>query len=166
MKHEELCELTAIKFVQTFALWEVKGKWENPDVITWNSSGRSTVYEIKMSRADFLADFKKKCRKSDHKKAGCKFAYVCYGDFIKPDEIPEKWGLFYFINGKFKAIKYTPNDFDNWENPVRDLQGEIVMLVNYILCSKYFNQKRIVFNKRYKKYERIINKSKQYEEFE
>ena len=28
MTHEELCEATARKFVQTFALWEVKGKWE------------------------------------------------------------------------------------------------------------------------------------------
>ena len=48
MTHEELCEATARKYVQTFALWEVKGKWENPDVITWNSSGRSTIFEIKM----------------------------------------------------------------------------------------------------------------------
>ena len=28
MTHEELCEATARKYVQTFALWEVKGKWE------------------------------------------------------------------------------------------------------------------------------------------
>ena len=28
MTHEELCEATARKFVQTFALWEVRGKWE------------------------------------------------------------------------------------------------------------------------------------------
>ena len=27
MTHSELCELTARKFCQTFALWEVKGKW-------------------------------------------------------------------------------------------------------------------------------------------
>ena len=67
MTHEELCESTARKYVQTFALWEVKGKWENPDVITWNSSGRSTIYEIKMSRSDFLADFKKKCRQAERK---------------------------------------------------------------------------------------------------
>lgn len=28
MNHSELCELTARKYVQTFALWEVKGKWK------------------------------------------------------------------------------------------------------------------------------------------
>lgn len=156
MTHSELCELTARKFCQTFAIWEVKGKWENPDVITWNSSGRSTIYEIKMSRADFLADFKKKCRQAEHKKAGCRFAYVCYGDFIKKEEVPEDWGLYYYIDGKFKAIKYPSNGFDNWNVPNRDLQGEIIMLVNYILCNKYFNQQRYCFNKRYKHYERSL----------
>jgi hypothetical protein len=149
MTHEELCEATARKFVQTFALWEVRGKWENPDVITWNSSGRSTIYEIKMSRSDFLADFKKKCRQEDHKKAGDRFAYVCYGDFIKPDEIPEDWGLYYFINGKFKAIKY-PAPINDWEGKNRDWQGEVIMLVNYIVTNKFFNNQRYVFNKRYK----------------
>lgn len=152
MTHEELCEKTAKKFVQTFALWEVRGKWENPDVITWNSSGRSTVYEIKMSRSDFLADFKKKCRQADHKKAGCRYFYVCYGDFIKKEEVPENWGLIYYINNKFKIIKYPCDNV--WDDkPDRDLQGEIIMLVNYILCNKFFNQQKYCFNKRYKEKE-------------
>lgn len=149
MTHEELCEATARKYVQTFALWEVKGKWENPDVITWNSSGRSTIYEIKMSRSDFLADFKKECRKADNKKAGCKFYYVCYGDFIKKDEVPENWGLIHYINDKFKIIKYPPYDSGNCDKPDRDWKGEVIMLVNFILCNKYFNQQRYCFNKRY-----------------
>lgn len=160
MTHEELCEATARKFVQTFALWEVKGKWENPDVITWNSSGKSTIYEIKMSRSDFLADFKKKCRQADQKKAGWKFYYVCYGDFIKKEDVPENWGLIHYINGKFKVIKCPPCDWENYDegsNPDRDWQGEIIMLVNFILCNKYFNQQRYCFNKRYKKYERLVD---------
>lgn len=160
MTHEELCEATARKYVQTFALWEVKGKWENPDVITWNSSGKSIVYEIKMSRSDFLADFKKKCRQADHKKAGWKFYYVCYGDFIKPEEVPENCGLIYYINKKFKVIKYPPFDwqhYDEGSNPDRDWQGELIILINYILCNKYFNQQRFCFNKRYKKFEKSLN---------
>ena len=151
MTHEGLCEATAKKFVQTFALWEVRGKWENPDVITWNSSGRSTIYEIKMSRPDSLADFKKKCRQADHKKAGCRYFYVCYGDFIKKEEIPDNWGLIYYINNKFKIIKYPCGNL--WDDkPDRDLQGEIIILVNYILCNKFYNHQRFCFNKRYKEY--------------
>ena len=64
--------------------------------------------------------------------------------------------MYYYIDGKFKAIKYPSNDFDNWNVPNRDLQGEIIMLVNYILCNKYFNQQRYCFNKRYKHYERSL----------
>ena len=105
-----------------------------------------------MSRSDFLADFKKKCRQAENKKAGCKFYYVCYGDFIKKEDVPEKWGLIHYINGKFKIIKYPPNDWESYEeiNRDRDLQGEIIMLVNFILCNKYYNQQRYCFNKRYK----------------
>ena len=33
---------------------------------------------------------------------------------------------------------------------------QVIMLVNYILCNKYFNQQRYCFNKRYKKHERYI----------
>ena len=106
-------------------------------MITWNSSGRSTIYEIKMSRSDFLADFKKKCRQAESKKAGCKFYYVCCGDFIKKEEVPEDWGLIYYINGKFKEIKCSPNHWEDWDkiDQNRDLQGEIIMLVNYRLTT-------------------------------
>ncbi len=60
MDHTELCRLTAEKFVKTLAMYEVRGQWENPDVITWYSSGKSVVFEIKMSRSDFLRDFNKR----------------------------------------------------------------------------------------------------------
>ena len=90
-----------------------------------------------MSRSDFLADFKKKCRQAESKKAGCKFYYVCCGDFIKKEEVPEDWGLIYYINGKFKEIKCSPNHWEDWDkiDQNRDLQGEIIMLVNYRLTT-------------------------------
>ena len=70
--------------------------------------------------------------------------------------MPEDWGLYYYINGKFKEIKYPSNNFENWDRPDRDWQGEMIMLINYILCNKYFNQQKYCFNKRYKKYERLL----------
>lgn len=61
MTHFELCKKTAERFVSSVALFEVSmlGILEKPDVLDFNSSGRSTLYEIKMSRSDFLADRKK-----------------------------------------------------------------------------------------------------------
>ena len=44
MNHTDLCKLTAEKFVQTIALYEVKGHWENPDVIKIQ---RFTVVKIR-----------------------------------------------------------------------------------------------------------------------
>ena len=74
---------------------------------------------------------------------------MCYGDFIKKEEVPENWGLIYYINNKFKIIKYPCGNV--WDDKLdRDLQGEIIMLINYILCHKFFNHQRYCFNKRYK----------------
>ena len=150
MTHIELCKLTAEKFCKAVAIYEVKAQSENPDVITWNTGGLSIVFEIKMSRSDFLADFKKKCRKEDVSKCGNFHAYVCYGDFIKKEEIPEDWGLYHFINGKFKEIKsyyhrdgYSDNKNKNW-------QIENSILIKQIIANQFFNKHNIVFNKRYK----------------
>ncbi len=156
MSHSELCRLTAEKFVKSFALYEVKGRRENPDVITWNSSGTSTVFEIKMSRSDFLADFKKKCRQDDRLKAGDFHAYVCYGNFIKKDEVPEDWGLFYFINGRFRCIKKIPSFYTD-EKPLKDWRNETVMLVNFLICNRYFDNCRFVFSRRFENYKKITN---------
>ena len=147
MNHTDLCRLTAEKFVKTFALYEVRGRWENPDVITFNSCGKSWVYEIKMSRSDFISDFKKNCRKDDKKKAGDHHAYVCYGNFINKEEIPNNWGLYHYINGKFKCIKDIPSTFDF--SPFKDWNLENEILINYIITNRFFNNGRIVFNKRY-----------------
>ena len=65
MNHTDLCKLTAEKFCKAIAIYEVKAQSENPDVITFYTGGTSVVFEIKMSRSDFLADFKKKCRKEN-----------------------------------------------------------------------------------------------------
>ena len=65
LTHTDLCRLTAEKFCKAVAIYEVKAQAENPDVITWYTSGHSIVFEIKMSRSDFLADAKKLCRNVD-----------------------------------------------------------------------------------------------------
>lgn len=148
MNHTELCRLTAEKFVKTLAMYEVRGQWENPDVITWYSSGMSVVFEIKMSRADFLRDFKKPCRKEGRRKCGNFHAYVCNGDFIRLEEIPDGWGLYHFIDGHFKEIRRLPA-FGSYDNESKDWACENSILVKHILGSKFWNKQNIVFNKRY-----------------
>ena len=110
-------------------------KWFECDILGITKSGYSVEYEIKRSRSDFFADFKKEKRiidtnapddgikrpfpgmfpkmktilkhdlleqKSD--RGPNRFFYVVPRDLIKPEEIPEYAGLFFFSE-KEKQIR-------------------------------------------------------------
>lgn len=64
MTHAKLCQATANRFVDKTAIYEYKSfaSSEEPDVLVYGYTG-TTLFEIKMSRADFLADAKKPCRR-------------------------------------------------------------------------------------------------------
>lgn len=64
MNHNELCMKTAERFNTHVSLVEYKSYAysEEPDVLVFDY-GRTTLYEIKVSRPDFIADKKKDCRK-------------------------------------------------------------------------------------------------------
>lgn len=65
---------------------------EDPDV--WGTNGASTtIVEVKTSRADFLKDRKKKCRKSPIEGMGNFRWYYALQGIIKEEELPENWGL-------------------------------------------------------------------------
>ena len=132
MTHTELCRLTAERFVKdsgnNIALYEYQSfvSGEHPDVLVY---GHSTIlFEIKMSRADFLSDkhkdarVKYKTRSYIHRDnytgryeikyhrpiarwnekphLGLKRYYVCESGVIQPGEV-ERWGLYWFRGGKF-----------------------------------------------------------------
>ena len=66
MTHADLCKATAERFARDswLALWEYQSfaSGEFPDVLLFGN-GSTTLFEIKMSRADFLADAKKEARR-------------------------------------------------------------------------------------------------------
>lgn len=163
MTHFELCKKTAERFVSSVALFEVSmvGIPEKPDVLDFNSSGRSTLYEIKMSRSDFLADRKKYSRTTEAW-FGEKRYFVCYGDFIKENEVPQGWGLYHFKNGKFYKIKESDNFFTD-ELEQKDMyRHNTELLLNQIICEK----ENIVFHKRIlenREYFRKLKENKKYD---
>lgn len=67
---------------------------ETPDVLGFRS-GHSHLLEAKTSRSDFKADAKKLFRAHPHQGVGNFRSYICPKDLIKPEELPEKWGLIY-----------------------------------------------------------------------
>lgn len=78
---------------------------EIPDVIGW-CSWASVLIEVKISRSDFLRDFKKPFRKFATWGVGEYRYYICPTDLIKIDEVQESWGLLYCDEkGNIEIIK-------------------------------------------------------------
>lgn len=144
MNHTDLCKRTAERFVKTMAIYEsTMLACEKPDVLNFDSSGNTELYEIKMSRSDFLADKSKYCRNDRRPgKLGDVRYFVCYGDFIKPEELPEGWGLYHFIKGKFRKIVESDRFYDD-DLSLRHRRNT-ELLVNFIITEKT----NIVFAKR------------------
>lgn len=67
---------------------------ETPDGIGFRSGG-SILVECKATRSDFLSDKKKFFRRKPEMGVGMFRFYMCPIGLIKPEELPEKWGLLY-----------------------------------------------------------------------
>lgn len=68
---------------------------EYPDVFGIRSVGHTVLIEVKISRSDFLADKKKMFRQTPQLGMGTYRFYMCPTGLIKPEELPENWGLIY-----------------------------------------------------------------------
>lgn len=110
MNHKELVDI-ALKWVLKKTTCGVAFKelnthasnGEYPDVIGFGAWGHSVLIECKASRSDFLSDKKKSFRKNPELGMGSQRFYCCPTGLIKPEELPQGWGLVY-VNEKHKAI--------------------------------------------------------------
>lgn len=64
---------------------------ERPDIILFYQHGISAVVEIKTSRSDFLADFKKKHRQTGQGMGD--YRYILCSEDIDIKELPAEWGV-------------------------------------------------------------------------
>jgi hypothetical protein len=93
------------------------------DVFRVNEKSFVYEYEVKISRSDFFADFKKETK---HKKLKLgvedfcpnRFFYVVPEGLVKKDEVPEYAGLIYY-NDSFQIVKHAKllhkKQFDNYK---------------------------------------------------
>lgn len=115
-EHFELC-LRAKKFLNNNGFnvafddrfQAVTGTGELPDAIGFRN-GVSCLIEAKVSRADFLSDAKKHFRKQPSNGMGDWRFYICPPDLIKPDELPEGWGLLYAHKKIIKKVVGFPTN--------------------------------------------------------
>ena len=81
---------------------------EIPDAIGFRATGKndgSIIVEVKVSRSDFLVDARKPHRNGSVTGIGNWRYYLCPEGVIKPDELPDNWGLLYVNHrGHIKPI--------------------------------------------------------------
>ena len=114
--HDQLC-LRAAKFLRnngfsvTFddRFQAATGAGELPDAIGFRN-GVSCLIEAKVSRTDFLADKKKRFRVDPSLGMGDWRFFICPPDLIKPEELPQGWGLLYAHTKIIKKVSgFPPN---------------------------------------------------------
>lgn len=106
LTHKSLCDI-AVKWLKrhkngigcNFAVSEIQTSFERTeqaDAFGYRCTGHlqgSWLVEVKTSRSDFLADFKKPHREDPTLGVGRYRMYMCPEGVIKEDELPEGWGL-------------------------------------------------------------------------
>lgn len=100
----------------------VVGLAEEPDVLAFKRH-RSTLVEIKVSRADFLADKRKAFREQAAAGVGSLRLYAAPTGMILPADLPERWGLLEITPKGKVSLVVEPRSFAVWN---RD--GETAML--------------------------------------
>ena len=110
-----------------FSTWSTSH--EVPDVIGWRVRHRgahSTLVEVKVSRADFLADRKKPHRADSVLGMGRYRYYFCPPGLVRVEELPARWGLAE-VSGRSVAIVHQATAFPEYAR-----QHEIALLVQAI----------------------------------
>ncbi|GGB66138.1 hypothetical protein GCM10011607_28520 [Shewanella inventionis] len=114
--HNQLC-LRAAKFLNNngFSVafddrfQAATGVGELPDAIGFRN-GVSCLIEAKVTRSDFLADKKKRFRVDPSLGMGDWRFFICPPGLIKPEELPQGWGLLYAHAKVIKKVHgFPPN---------------------------------------------------------
>ena len=137
--HKQLCDRAAHWLQQSkycrVVLIERNGGCggEEPDAIGWTSHGFSYLIEIKVSRSDFLADKHKPHRRNPETAMGRVRFYLCPKGMIKPEEMPEGWGLLWATEHQIRL--QNSDDLINRKHFEINLDKEMQMLIhNYRLA--------------------------------
>lgn len=104
---------------------------EQPDAIGWRS-GVSILIEVKVSRADFLADKKKVFRRHPEQGMGVWRFYLAPDGMLTAEHMPNGWGL---LGATKKTINHVHNIPPNtcWFTKapfVPNLKAEQVMMIS------------------------------------
>jgi hypothetical protein len=83
---------------------------EMPDAIGWKRASHSVLVECKVSRADFWCDREKPWRKNPKHGVGCERFYLAPAGLLRPQELPEGWGLLAYYNREVNMVTPSAKD--------------------------------------------------------
>lgn len=134
-EHDLLCEKAGrwLKSINCYAViidpWCTPMVKERPDAIGW-LDGLSFLVEVKTSRADFLSDKKKPFRQS--RGMGDWRFYMCPEGLIKPEELPEGWGLIWVKNDRItEKFNFPSNCSYHLDKPFIGDKGQESIFLSY-----------------------------------
>ena len=125
MTHRNLC-LKGARYLRSkgihpyhkgqYSVCELERCGECPDAFAWGGSSTQLI-EAKVTRSDFLSDKKKLWRNNPSYGIGKYRSYICPTNLIKPEELPEYWGLLYVDEkGKItEIVKAEPQESNHME---------------------------------------------------
>jgi len=96
---------------------------QEPDAIGWTTA-YSILIECKVSHSDFLND-RHKCHQRIDKSMGDKRYYLAPKGIIKPEELPDGWGLLEPREKSMRIIKSA-----GWFYQKKSVREEITLLVS------------------------------------
>lgn len=86
----------------------------------WPSSNYRTVaYEVKVSRSDFLNEIKDPLKRKPSEEFASECYFVVPTGLVKPDEVPEGWGLMTAGDGGLRTVKIAEQRQCGKDLPVR-----------------------------------------------
>lgn len=116
MTHDHLVERARIWLIRKMrcpvVVTEMKGGSEEADAIGWRS-WNPILIECKASRSDFLADRKKIFRRNPYMGMGRTRYFMAPKGMIKPEELPDKWGLIE-VDGTKYSVSVEPELFQEY----------------------------------------------------
>ena len=123
LTHHELCQI-AYKFLKRNGFKvcfhdrfvAVTSTGEQPDAMGFRNSA-SCLIEAKCSRADLLADRKKRFRKNPSLGMGDWRFFISEPGIISVEDLPPGWGLLHVVNGRVRKVHGWPRGNCCWGNP-------------------------------------------------
>lgn len=123
LTHRELCQI-AYKFLKRNGFKvcfhdrfiAVTSTGEQPDAMGFRNSA-SCLIEAKCSRADLLADRKKRFRKNPSLGMGDWRSFISEPGIISIEDLPPGWGLLHVVNGRVRKVHGWPKGNCCWGNP-------------------------------------------------